>query len=142
MPTLIDATGTEHNIVQPPSRIISLVPSTTHSVCILGKRKQLVGITNFCNRPNSIRSRIEKVGGTKNVSIEKVIRLQPDIVLANKEENTKEDIETLRKHNIPVFVAFPQTLEQALIDLIDLGRILDATHRAQKLVEEIQNSSF
>ena len=138
MVSLTDITGFQLNLEHPPRRIVSLVPSTTYSVCALGKQETIVGITNFCHRPSSLFAQAPKIGGTKTVSIQDVYALSPDIVLANKEENTKEDIEALRARGITVFVAFPQTLEQALSDLVDLGKILDAEPKANALVDQIQ----
>ena len=137
MPSIIDITGFSLNIEHAPQRIISLVPSTTHSVCELGKEEKLVGITNFCNQPPHLFTKLPKIGGTKNVSIEAISRLNPDLVLANKEENTKSDIEALRARGIPVFVAFPQTVERALSDLLELGSILHTT-KAQQIIHRIK----
>ena len=93
MAYLTDITGSKISIKYPPKRIISLVPSTTHSVCQLGRQKEIVGITNFCNRPSSLFTQVPKIGGTKQISVEAICTLRPDLVLANKEENTKKDIE-------------------------------------------------
>ena len=140
MSFLVDATGTQLNIQNPPQRIISLVPSTTHSIYTLGQKNKLVGITRFCSSPASISKSVSKIGGTKDISIEAIQQLQPDIVLANKEENTKEAIEQLRELNIPVYVAYPTTLKQALLDLIDLGSILHAPHLAKAIGLKIQQA--
>ena len=104
----------------------------------MGKQELLVGITNFCNRPPSIYKKIPKIGGTKSISIETICSLKPDLVLANKEENTKSAIEALRDQNINVFVAFPQDVDQALAELLRLGRILHTPQRSQFLVDNIQ----
>ena len=139
MSYLTDITGLKLNIQTPPKRIVSLVPSTTHSICELGKQEQIVGITHFCNRPSSVFKKVPKIGGTKSISVEDICMLEPDLVLANKEENTKPAIEALRAQNVPVFVAFPQTVEQALSDLLTLGTILHTTKKARQLVDKIQN---
>ena len=139
MPSLTDITGFKVNIQTPPKRIVSLVPSTTHSICELGRQDALVGITNFCNRPASLWKNVTKIGGTKTVSVEAICKLKPDLVLANKEENTKKAIEALRNQNISVFVAFPQTVEQALFDLRNLGTLLHTPKKARTLVDKIQN---
>ena len=76
-------------------RIISLVPSITELLCDLGLSDQLVGITKFCIHPEEIYRSKTRVGGTKTVNVEKVKNLEPDLVIANKEENVKEQIEDI-----------------------------------------------
>ena len=75
--------------------IISLVPSLTELLFELGLGKQIIGRTKFCIHPATAIKQIPIMGGTKNIQIEKVINLQPDIIIANKEENTRQDIEAL-----------------------------------------------
>lgn len=77
-------------------KIVSLVPSITASLCRLGLREQLIGITNFCNEPADLHRQAEIVGGTKNPNLEQIFRLQADIVFVNSEENRVEDIEALK----------------------------------------------
>src|SRR5690625_7622148 len=76
-----------------PQRIISLVPSQTELLFDLGLSNNVVGITNFCIHPEGIRKSIKVVGGTKNIHLARIISLTHDIILCNKEENTKEMIE-------------------------------------------------
>ena len=80
-----------------PKRIVSLVPSQTEFLFDIGIDKEVVGITKFCIYPSHWLKSKTIVGGTKNVDIEKVRSLKPDLIIGNKEENTKEDIETLRE---------------------------------------------
>ena len=78
-----------------PKRIVSLVPSQTELLFDLGLNDEVVGITKFCIHPTEWFRSKERVGGTKNVHIDKVKALQPDLILANKEENVKEQLEAL-----------------------------------------------
>ena len=78
-----------------PKRIVSLVPSLTELLVDLGLEDSIVGVTKFCVHPKHLRLSKIMVGGTKQINIQKIIGLQPDIVLCNKEENTKEIVEAL-----------------------------------------------
>ena len=74
-------------------KIISLVPSLTELLVTLGLEENIVGVTKFCVHPNNLKKDKVVVGGTKNIHLEKIKALQPDIILCNKEENTKEIVE-------------------------------------------------
>ncbi|GAA3599433.1 helical backbone metal receptor [Flavivirga amylovorans] len=82
------------HLKETPKRIISLVPSQTELLCDLGLESSLIGVTKFCVHPHHIRTDIAVVGGTKQIHLDKIKALQPDIILCNKEENTKAIVET------------------------------------------------
>jgi ABC-type Fe3+-hydroxamate transport system substrate-binding protein len=84
-------------------RIISLVPSQTELLYHLGLEDEVVGITKFCVHPTQWHKNKTRVGGTKNVNIEKVKALQPTLIIANKEENVKEQVEALQQI-APIYV--------------------------------------
>src|SRR4051812_726289 len=123
----------------PPKRIISLVPSQTELLYDLGLDKEVVGITKFCVHPeNWFRSKT-RVGGTKTVNIEKIQQLQPDLIIANKEENVKEQI--LALENIaPVWVSDVNNLDDALKMISVVGEMVDRTGEAKALVARIDAS--
>lgn len=81
------------HLKETPKRIISLVPSQTELLCDLGLQSSLVGVTKFCIHPHHIKTEVPIVGGTKQIHIEKIKALYPDIILCNKEENTKDIVE-------------------------------------------------
>jgi ABC-type Fe3+-hydroxamate transport system substrate-binding protein len=85
-----DQTGNTISLHTSPKRIVSLVPSQTELLYHLGLDEEVIGITKFCIHPESWFRTKTRVGGTKNVNIEKVKQLQPDLIIANKEENLKE----------------------------------------------------
>ena len=93
MMTLQDQLGTSHTFETMPKRIISLVPSQTELLYDLGLEESIVGITKFCVHPFHFKSTKKIIGGTKKVHFEKIRLLQPDIIIANKVENTKEIVE-------------------------------------------------
>lgn len=90
-------------------RIVSLCPSLTELVFDLGAGDALVGRTRFCIHPAGLVSRVERVGGTKNPKIERIIALAPDLVLMNEEENRREDADALRAASVPIHTSLPRT---------------------------------
>ncbi|WP_333780751.1 ABC transporter substrate-binding protein [Tenacibaculum pacificus] len=92
-----DQLNTVFELNKTPKRIISLVPSQTELLVDLGLEEFLVGVTKFCVHPNYLRKNKTVVGGTKTIHIDKIKALNPDIILCNKEENTKEIVEACKK---------------------------------------------
>jgi ABC-type Fe3+-hydroxamate transport system substrate-binding protein len=119
----------------PYKRIVSLVPSLTELLIDLGLKGQLIGRTRFCIHPEDDVEDIEIVGGTKNPDLEKIIELKPDFILANKEENRKEDIEVLQAYT-HVQVTDIESVEDALLEISSLGITLGVNNKAQKLVSK------
>ena len=100
----------------PPKRIISLVPSQTELLFELGLNDEIVGITKFCLHP-AVQFKVKtKIGGTKKLDIELIRSLKPDLIIGNKEENTKEDIELLQKE-FPIWISDVSTLEDAMFTI-------------------------
>lgn len=125
----------------PYSRIISLVPSLTELIIDLGLGKQLAGRTRFCVHPKKQVADIPIIGGTKNPRVDKIIDLNPDIIIANKEENRKHHIEQLQK-NHRVEVTDIGTIEEALFTIYDLGEKLGARQKAKTLIEKINQRLY
>ena len=94
---LIDASGQQHKAVTPesPPRIVSLVPSITELLCDLGLAPQLVGRTGFCIHPAATVRAIAKVGGTKDVNLDKIRALAPTHLIVNVDENQKPTVDAL-----------------------------------------------
>ena len=129
---VIDQTGFSVSIPTLPQRIISLVPSQTELLYDLALDDRVVGITKFCIHPDHwFRNKI-RVGGTKTVNIDIVRQLQPDLIIANKEENTKEDIELLRKE-FNVWTSDILTLEEALKMISSVGVITGTPNQATEI---------
>ena len=120
-------------------KIISLVPSLTELLFHLGLEDQVVGRTKFCIHPSDKVKSVTKIGGTKNVNIEKVIALNPDLILANKEENTKADIEALQE-SCKVHVTEIANFKQAIFAIDDIGLMTNTADKATSLIEEIERS--
>jgi len=133
---LTDFTFTEIEIDAPPARVVSLVPSTTESIFALGAGASLVGRTRYCISPSPAVQVIEKIGGTKDPDLARIIALQPNLVLANKEENRRQDILHLREHGLAVYVDYATTVEESLSLVSTLGRIFACEQAADSLVRQ------
>lgn len=121
------------------SRIISLVPSQTELLHGLGLDEEVVGITKFCVHPNTWFKNKKKIGGTKDIHIQEILSLNPDLIIANKEENIKEQIENLA-NNCDVWVTDVNSLEDALQMILDIGNLTGKLQTAIKLKNEIEIS--
>jgi|TARA_R110002020_G_scaffold63136_1_gene168351 ABC-type Fe3+-hydroxamate transport system substrate-binding protein len=119
-----------------PSRIVSLVPSQTELLVSLGLSDSIVGVTKFCVHPPDFRKQKTMVGGTKKVSFEKIEKLNPDFILCNKEENTKEMVEQLETI-APVWVSDIYTIDDVHEMIVSLGEILAVSDRANQLKKSI-----
>ncbi|MBC8045805.1 MAG: ABC transporter substrate-binding protein [Fimbriimonadaceae bacterium] len=133
----IDQLDRKIEINFPPKRIISIVPSQTELLCELGHEDKLVGVTKFCVHPDHIRKSKPVIGGTKNLHIEQIRSLQPDLIIANKEENVKEQIEELEKY-FPVWLSDVRNFDDAIVMIKNLGEITDRQELSYKLIQEIE----
>lgn len=122
----------------PPQRIVSLCPSITETLIYLD-RKKVVGRTKFCIHPREKVTEIQRVGGTKNVNLEKIIELNPDLIIAEKEENTKEIVEKLQK-KFPVFVVNIEIIEDAYRMIESFGFLMQKQEKANNLLENIKSN--
>jgi ABC-type hemin transport system substrate-binding protein len=100
-----------------PARIVSLVPSVTESLFALGLGGRVVGVTDWCVHPREAVAQLPKVGGTKTPSIARILGLAPDLVIANREENRRRDIERLEAAGVRVFVTYPRSVREG-VDLL------------------------
>lgn len=125
--------------VFPPRRIVSLVPSQTELLHALGLEREVVGITKFCVHPPEWFQAKKRVGGTKTVSLEKVTALQPDLVLANKEENERDQIKALGER-FPVWVSDVRDLPTALDMIAGVGAFTGKAEAAQMLIGDIRTA--
>ncbi len=120
-----------------PQRIISLVPSLTELVFDLGLEDRLVGRTRFCVHPKEKVEDIPIVGGTKNPRLDKIRELNPDYIIANKEENRPQDVKKLMD-DFRINVTEIETIEDALITMHELGVDFDVRDNAEQLIKDIQ----
>ncbi len=119
-----------------PKKWVSLVPSISAYIDDFYPSVRLVGVTKFCDRPQKQMSRV--IGGTKNPNIPRILACQPDIVVANKEENRKEDIDELAKH-FQVFVSDVRDKDTMFDMMRRLGRLAGQSAKAASLIKILDN---
>lgn len=112
------------------------MPSLTELLIDLGLEDKLAGRTRFCIHPESVVNDIPIVGGTKNPDRDKIRKINPDVIIANREENRKEDIEALSEE-FRIFLTEIPSVEEALITIIEIGEMFDVKDKAGKLVSSI-----
>ena len=116
-----DARGTAVGLPDRVERVVSLVPSLTEWLVAAGVGERLVGVTDWCSEPAAALAGLARVRGTKNPDLEAVRRLEPDLVVANAEENRKLDVQRLEAGGLAVFVTMPTTVAGAVSELRDLA---------------------
>lgn len=125
-------------------KIVSLVPSITESLIDLGAA-EVIGRTKFCIHPKEKVDQIAIIGGTKNINIDKILALKPDLIIANKEENVKDQVEELMQHH-KVMVTNVETIEDNYYLIKSLGNLLGQQHLTQqyylKIYENLNQGSL
>jgi ABC-type Fe3+-hydroxamate transport system substrate-binding protein len=134
--TVTDQLLREITFSYPPKRIVSLVPSLTELLFDLGLDEEVVGLTKFCIHPIDKFARCIKVGGTKKLNIDLIKEIKPDLIIANKEENTMADVDELAAH-FPVWVSDINTLEDAKQTILQIGGLVDRQPEASYLIHLI-----
>ncbi len=119
-------------------KIVSLCPSLTELVFDLGHGNELVGRTKFCIHPADRVGAVEKVGGTKNPKIDRIIDLAPDIVLLNEEENRREDAEALERAGVRCHVSFPHTALETAEMVRSIAAAIDARDQGERIARDIE----
>jgi ABC-type Fe3+-hydroxamate transport system substrate-binding protein len=132
----VDQIGREVPLKRPIQRVISLVPSQTELLFDLGIGDCVVGRTRFCIHPKEVKG-VRAIGGTKNPDLKAIKNLNPDLVIANKEENRKEDIKALA-NDFPVWVSDVKDLPSCLDMISSLGKILERSAEAASINQSIQ----
>jgi iron complex transport system substrate-binding protein len=136
MKMFTDQIGNSFTFETSPKRIVSLVPSQTELLCDLGLEENIVGITKFCVHPYHLKSTKTIIGGTKKVNYDKIKELQPDIIIANKEENTLEMVDELKKICL-VWVTNIVTIEDNFTMISDFGQLFNCRTESQKWIDKI-----
>lgn len=134
-----DQMGNKITIPHLPRRILSLVPSQTELLSYLGLDEEVVGITKFCIHPEHWWRTKMRVGGTKKLDMAKINRLQPDIIIGNKEENTREQIEELMSR-YPVWMSDIHNLDDALAMIKSVGALVGKEKKAKELTSLISKN--
>lgn len=130
---IIDQLNRQVQLTKPASRIISLVPSLTEYLYDLELDDKVVGLTKFCIKPEEWFKSKERVGGTKQVNVQKVEALKPDLIIANKEENSQNDIEKLQSI-CPVYISDINNFDHAFSAMNAIGVMCDRSEKAAEII--------
>lgn len=130
-------------------RIVSLVPSLSETLCDLGLEDEIVGVTRWCVRPADLMAEKEKVGGTKDPDIARIVELQPDLVVVDTDENRREDAAAIAGKGVPLFVSRVHAVGDVAPTIRALGeatkRVAEAkqlAHDAEDAIEGVRRSAF
>jgi ABC-type Fe3+-hydroxamate transport system substrate-binding protein len=133
----IDQMGRRVEVSENPLRIVSLVPSQTELLAYLGLENNVVAITKFCIHPSEWFHTKQRIGGTKNLKIQEIRDLQPDLIIGNKEENTESDILALAEF-CPVWMSDVNSVEDALVMIEEVGNLTHTIKKAKDLITELE----
>jgi len=118
-------------------KIVSLVPSQTELLYYLGLGEHIYGQTKFCIHPKQRGINAQIIGGTKNLNVAKILAIKPDLIIGNKEENEKSQIEILQQH-CPVHITDVSNFEDALDMMAKLGELTQTKEKASQIIDEIK----
>lgn len=134
--TYIDQLGSKICLPKIPERIISVVPSQTELLFDLGLHERIFGITKFCIHPENFIKNYKKIGGTKKLNIEAIRRLNPDLIIANKEENDHGQINELKRF-CPVWTSDIKNLDDAIQMILSLGQMCNTEFQSKRIIQSI-----
>jgi iron complex transport system substrate-binding protein len=132
-----DQWGREVLLPDDPVRVVSLAPSITEIVFALGKGDRLKGVTQHCDFPPEAQS-LPRIGSYVHLDLERIVSLNPDLCIATKDGNPKDVVERLNVLGIPVYAVNPRDLHTVVNTLLEIGRIMNAEHKAQELADELR----
>lgn len=135
--TVCDASGKLVKVKTNVSRIVSLAPNLTEMLFAMGLGDKVVGVSSASDFPPAVKN-LPKVGQFTAVSVEKIVSLRPDIVIATMDGNSQTDVEKLRSLNVEVFCIFPNSVAGLLDSINQLGMVLSCKRQAEKLVQNMQ----
>ncbi|WP_431030002.1 ABC transporter substrate-binding protein [Lysinibacillus sp. LZ02] len=136
MKQVVDHLGRSVTYAFPPKRIISLCPAITETLFHLSLQQEIVGRTKYCIFPEQQVAHVQTVGGTKQVDLATIQSLQPDLIIMEKEENTKEMVDMLENH-FPVYVFQVESISEAQRMIEDAGQLVNRVEKSKELVLQI-----
>jgi len=122
------------------AQIVSLVPSLSEALVVLGLGDRVVGVTEYCVHPRGAFHEIPKLGGTKDSDAAAIIALAPDLVIANHEENTARVIRQLADAGIEIWLTYPRTVREGVILLRQLAELGATTSAIQRVVVPVERA--
>jgi len=127
-----DEIGRTVRVPERPTRIVSLAPSVTETLFALGLGDRVVGVTSYCDYPPEAAQK-EKIGDTQRPSIEKIVALKADLVIASTASQIEQFVRSFEQVGIPVYVSNPRNLDGVLESIKHIGDITNVPERAQEL---------
>ncbi len=134
---ITDETGRRINISSNPQRVVSLAPGITEILYALGLADKIAGVTSYCNWPPAARQK-QQVGGFINPSIEQIVSLKPDLIIATADGNRQDTVQQLERIGLPVYVTNPSDTNGILKSISHIGEITDRKNAAATLVRQLQ----
>jgi iron complex transport system substrate-binding protein len=131
-----DDLGRRVPLAAPARRVVSLAPNITEILFAVGAGPQVVGVTDHCDHP-AAATLLPRVGGFINPSLERVVALAPDLVLATADGNRAADVERLASMGTPVFVIDPRRIDDVLRSIATIGRLTGHGEEATRLVDSL-----
>jgi iron complex transport system substrate-binding protein len=133
-----DQTGRSVRVPERPMRLVSLAPSVTETLFILGLGSLVVGDTDYCEYPPEAKLK-PRVGSNLNPSLEKIVALKPDLVFGSPQANRRETADQLERLGIPVYGVKADTVEETLASIRDLGKVMGHESEATRLVNDLDH---
>lgn len=138
MREVTDGTGRTVKVAARIERIVSLAPNLTETVFALGQQARLAGVTDYCDYPPQALT-LPKVGGAINPSLERIVQMKPDVVLATTALNRRETVDALEQLRVPVFgTSDPRTVEEVLDSIALIAKLLDTGERGAALLGDLR----
>jgi iron complex transport system substrate-binding protein len=132
-----DETGRRVSVPENVERVVSLAPNLTELIYALGAERKLVGVTDYCDYPPEARQK-PSVGGAVNPSLERILSLKPDLVLATRALNRRETVAALERHGLSVYATAPGTVDDVVESTRRVGHLLGCGERGEELARELR----
>lgn len=133
----LDDLGRRVSVSKSPSRIISLAPNITETLFALGLGDRVIGVTTYCDFPAEAKTK-EKIGDTIKPNLERIIALQPDLVLLSTSSQLEKITHQLDQLAIPVYITNPRTVTEVVSSIRKLGEVTGTSSRAEELASSMQ----
>jgi iron complex transport system substrate-binding protein len=135
---ITDPMGREVKVPKNVKRIVSMAPNVTEMLFAIGLDNEIVGVTDYCNYPESAKSKT-KIGGYYNPNVEVILSLTPDLIIATPDGYSKERIDKLDQTGIPIFIVNPQNINDVLVSMALIGKVTGKEEIANQVVENMRS---
>ncbi|MDQ1328002.1 MAG: Cobalamin-binding protein [Candidatus Poribacteria bacterium] len=135
---ITDPMGREVKVPKNVKRIVSMAPNVTEMLFAIGLDNEIVGVTDYCNYPESAKNKT-KIGGYYNPNVEVILSLTPDLIIATPDGYSKERIDKLDQTGIPIFIVNPQNINDVMVSMALLGKVTGKEEFANQVVENMRS---